>query len=270
MSTVREHTYIICAYEESPFLEECIQSLVKQTVGSELIMVTSTLNGYICGLADKYEIPLRINTGDKGIVQDWNFAYKQADTKYATIAHQDDIYSKYYTEIMLKEMKQAEHPLIGFTDYAEIRQGKIVKNNTMLKIKRLMLLPLTVRYLQKSKFVRRRILSFGNPICCPSVTFCKDNLPDTVFLVGFRSDEDWQAWEKLSRRKGDYVYCSRILTYHRIHEESATTAIIGDQIRSKEDYEMFRRFWPECIAKFLAKFYSKSEKSNSLDMGNNK
>ncbi|QHQ61129.1 glycosyltransferase [Anaerocolumna sedimenticola] len=267
MSTVREHTFVICAYEESPFLEECIQSLFRQTVGSELIMVTSTLNGYISNLADKYEIPLRINTGDKGIVQDWNFAYKQADTKYITIAHQDDIYSKYYTETMLKEMKQAERPLIGFTDYAEIRQGKIVKNNTMLKIKRLMLLPLTLRYLQKSKPVRRRILSFGCPICCPSVTFYKENLPDTIFQVGYRSDEDWQAWEKLSRLKGDFVYCSRILTYHRIHEKSATTSIIGDRVRSKEDYEMFRRFWPEFIAKGLVKFYSKSEKSNSMTSG---
>ncbi len=256
MSAVSNHTFVICAYQESPFLEECIQSLLRQTVRSELIMVTSTPNGFISCLAEKYEIPCRVNSGDRGIVQDWNFAYKQAATKYMTIAHQDDVYSKVYTEVMLREMGRAERPLIGFTDYAEIRKGKIVKENTMLKVKRLMLLPLIFNGFQKSRFIRRRILSFGCPICCPSVTFNKEILPDTIFKVGYRSDEDWQAWEKLSRLKGDFVYCKQTLTFHRIHEESATTAIIGGKVRAKEDFEMFCRFWPVSIAKVLVKLSS--------------
>ncbi len=37
-----EHTFVICAYRESPYLEECIQSLRGQTVASEILMVTST------------------------------------------------------------------------------------------------------------------------------------------------------------------------------------------------------------------------------------
>jgi hypothetical protein len=127
-----------------------------------------------------------------------------------------------------------------------------------------MLLPLNLRLFHKSRFLRRRILSFGCPICCPSVIFNKEKLPGQIFKEGYRSDEDWQAWEKLSRLNGEFVYCSRILTFHRIHEESATTAIIGDKIRSREDYEMFLKFWPEPIAKMLVKLYSKSEKSNVI------
>lgn len=263
MSAVK-HTFVICAYQESPYLEECIRSLMGQTVRSELIMVTSTPGGFICDIAAKYGIPLQINTGERGIVQDWNFAYGKAVTKYVTIAHQDDVYGKCYTENLLKEMERADHPLIGFTDYAEIRKGKIVMGNTMLRIKRLMLFPLTFRVFEKSRLVRRRILSFGCPICCPSVMFRKENLPDRIFKAGYRSDEDWQAWEKVSRLKGEFVYCSRILTYHRIHGESATTAIIGDKVRSREDYEMFLKFWPASIAKFLVKLYSRSEKSNDM------
>ncbi len=264
MSRVCEHTFVICAYEKSPFLEECVRSLLRQTVKSELIMTTSTPNWYISRIARKYGIPLKVNTGNKGIVQDWNFAYRQAKTRYMTIAHQDDVYSRFYTEVMLRNMGRAAHPLIGFTDYAEIRSGKIAKNNTMLKIKRLMLLPLSSRALQKSRFVRRRILSLGCPVCCPSVIFRKDNLPDTIFQVGYRSDEDWQAWEKLSALQGEFVYCNRILTCHRIHEDSATTAIIGDKVRSREDYEMYLKFWPAGIARLLVKLYSKSEKSNTM------
>ena len=38
------HTFVICAYKESPYLEECIQSLQAQTVSSQILMVTSTPN----------------------------------------------------------------------------------------------------------------------------------------------------------------------------------------------------------------------------------
>ena len=49
-------------------------------------MATSTPNEWIQGLAEKYEIPLYINTGEGGIAQDWNFAYRQAKTDYVTAA----------------------------------------------------------------------------------------------------------------------------------------------------------------------------------------
>ena len=73
----KKHTFVICAYKESPFLEECIISLKKQRLKSNIIMVTSTPNSYISSLADKYQILLKVNTGESGIVQDWNFGYNQ-------------------------------------------------------------------------------------------------------------------------------------------------------------------------------------------------
>lgn len=258
------HTFVICAYQESPYLEDCIQSLLAQSVPSEILMITSTPNQYIRLIAEKYNIPYYINDGDKGIANDWNYAYRLAGTKYVTLAHQDDIYAKDYLREILVRIKRAKNPIIAFTDYYEIRDGKHTNSNTMLTIKRLMLSPFLISLLQKSRFVRRRILSFGCPICCPSVTFHKDNLPEQIFESGYRSCVDWQAWEKLSRRKGEFLYIHKPLTYHRIHEESATTAIIGDHVRSKEDYEMFRCFWPAFIARILVKLYSKSEHSNIL------
>lgn len=46
-----KHTFVICAYKESQYLEECIRSLRRQTVKSNIIMVTSTPNSYISDLA---------------------------------------------------------------------------------------------------------------------------------------------------------------------------------------------------------------------------
>ena len=265
MKNTNFHTFVICAYKESRFLEACIKSVLNQTMKTNVKIVTSTENEYIKYLASKYQIPLIINHGQGGIVQDWNFAYKQADTPLMTITHQDDIYCETYVEEIYRRYTQAKKPLILFTDYGEIRNGKKVNANKLLNVKRMMLKPLTGSAFSGSIFVRRRILSLGSPICCPSVTFVKPNLPEVVFKPGFRSDEDWQAWERLSKLKGEFIYCNKILMYHRIHNESETTAIIADTVRAVEDYQMFCKFWPKWIAKLLVKIYSTSEQSNELN-----
>lgn len=259
-----QHTFAICAYKESPYLEECVKSLTKQTLPSKIIMVTSTPNDLIRGVCEKYKVPLFVNEGEGGIVQDWNFAYLASDTKYVTIAHQDDVYLPKYTESIIGKITKAKRPLIAFTDYGELREGQVILHNRMLKIKRLMLAPLKGEMFQKSRFVRRRILSFGCPICCPSVTFAKANLPQTVFQKGYRSDEDWQAWEMISKYKGEFLYIDKVSMYHRIHKESETSIILGDNARTLEDYEMFCKFWPKPIARLLTRLYSESEKSNEL------
>ena len=261
---MKKHTFAICAYKESKYLEACIQSLKKQTVKTNIILVTSTPNQYIEDLCKKYEIPIYFNEGEKGITQDWNYAYKMAESDYVTIAHQDDVYHKNYVAELLKEVKKVKRPILFFTDYSELRGEKIVHDNKLLKIKRIMLFPLRFRCLYNSRFVRRRILSLGSPICCPSVTFVKENCPSEVFHHGFRADEDWEAWEYLSKFKGEFIYSTKCLTYHRIHEDSETSNILADHARSQEDYIMFRKFWPKPIAKILTKLYSTSEQSNEL------
>lgn len=258
------HTFAICAYKESKYLEECIKSLKKQTVQSDIIMSTSTPNEYIENLCKKYEIPLFINEGEKGITQDWNFAYNKAQTKYITIAHQDDKYSKRYAEKMYKLMEGEKKPLIFFTDYYEIRNSKVTKTNKLLKVKRILLFPLRPKWAWRNKFLRRRVLSMGSPICCPSVTFARYNVPNPVFKNHFRTNEDWEAWEMLSKLDGSFVFCKEALTYHRIHEESETSASIKETGRGAEDIEMFNKFWPKPIAKLIAKVYGTSEKSNEL------
>lgn len=260
----KNHTFAICAYKESEFLEECIQSVVGQTVKTNVILCTSTPCEYIENLCKKYDIPYYVNDGETGITQDWNFAYEKADTEIVTIAHQDDVYHKDYVKYLLSYSAKAKNPIIYFTDYKEIRGEEKVYNNKLLKIKRIMLFPLRARVFWQSRFVRRRILSLGSAICCPSVTFFKKGCPKVVFQHGFRADEDWQAWEMLSKRKGSFVYCPIPLTYHRIHGDSETSKILGDNARTEEDYIMFQKFWIKPIAKLLTKVYGTSEKSNNL------
>lgn len=260
----KNHTFVICAYQESPYLEKCIRSLKHQTVKSNIIMITSTPNDHIRQLALKYGIQLIINEGEGGIVQDWNFGYAMAETKYITIAHQDDVYFKTYTETVMQYIGKYKKPLIFFSDYVELRNGRYVKRNRLLTVKRIMLLPLRFHPFYSSIFIRRRILSFGSPICCPSVTYARENLPEQIFTAGFRSNEDWEAWEKLSRLRGQFIYCPAPLMAHRIHAESETSAIIADNKRSDEDFVMFSKFWPKRIVKILVRSYARGQDSNKL------
>ena len=140
MIRTNKHTFVICAYKESPYLRECIESLITQTVRSEIIMVTSTPNDYLTNISEEYGIKLYINPGEGGITQDWNFGLGRACTKLATIAHQDDVYAPEYTEEFLKAIRHTKRPLIAFSDYGEIRNGEKTTDVSMLKIKRLMLL----------------------------------------------------------------------------------------------------------------------------------
>ncbi len=257
--------FVICAYKESPYLEDCIHSLKDQKMQAEIVLVTSTPNEHIESLVKKYKLEYHINTGKSGIAEDWNFGLSKSDKRVVAIAHQDDIYESEYTKKVLENINKQNKALIAFTDYGEIRNGAFVTKNRLLKTKRIMLFLLKNRHLQNVRFIRRRILSFGSAICCPSVTFVKENLPKSIFQSGYRSDVDWQAWEMISRLKGAFVYCDDILMYHRIHEESATTAIIADNDRTKEDYEMFCKFWPKWIAKIIEHFYRKGEDSNFLE-----
>ncbi len=263
--TENDHTFAICAYKESAYLEKCIKSVISQNKKSNIIIATSTPNDHINKLAEKYNIKVYVNDAKPNIAADWNFAYSNADTKLVTITHQDDIYDNDYLELVLNAFNHSKNPIIAHTAYYEIRNGKKVYSNRLLRIKKLMLLPVLPKFTWKSIFLRRRSLSLGCAICCPSVTYVKDRLPKEPFEVGNRADLDWQAWEKYSKLKGEFCYIPKPVMGHRVHEESETSNVIGnDNGRTPEDYEMYRKFWPKFIADILIKFYEKGQKSNDL------
>ncbi len=260
-----DHTFALCAYGESPYLESCIRSLKSQNVQSRILLATSTPSVMIDRLGHKYNIPVFVNTDSNGIGSDWNFAWQCADTALVTITHQDDIYEPKYAECLLKDLNEAVDPIIWFCDYYEMRDGIKVWENKNLRIKRLMLWPLKSKVFQKSRFIRRSILSLGSPICCPSVTYVKEKCgKGPVFSIEMKVSLDWDQWERQSRKSGSFVYCNQPLMCHRIHEKSATSDLIASHIRRKEDMEMYKRFWPVWIAKCLGRVYADSEKSNEI------
>ncbi len=258
------HTFVVLAYKESKYLEACIKSCINQNDKSKVVIATSTPNTYIKTLADRYKLTLIVNqSSQKGIANDFNFALHCVTSPLVTIAHQDDIYEPSYSETMKQLYKSNENSTILFSRYYEIRDEKKVFINNNLRIKRLLLLPLRINFMNGCLFVKRRILSLGNPICCPAVCYVQEKMPKIVFAGDMKSNVDWQAWEKISKINGKFIYVDECLMGHRVHEESTTTDIINKGIRTQEDQKMFELFWPKGIAKLINKIYRKAENSNN-------
>ena len=261
--TAADHTFSVCAYKESPYLEECICSLLSQSVKTNIIIATSTPNEYIKALADKYNLPVFVNIGESGISGDWNFALSAAKTELITIAHQDDIYEPEYAEKLLKTVNRRKNIILYSCNYGELRNGVKINSNRLLNVKKILRIPM--RLFPNRVFARRMSLAFGDSICCPSVTYVKSIISEHPFTKDYKADLDWQQWEKLSKLEGAFAYCNDYLMYHRIHEESETSHVIGETGRGREDYEMFLRFWPVPVAKLLAHRYADAEKSNDME-----
>ena len=259
-----KHTFVVLAYKKSNQLEECIKSVLNQSVKSNVVIATSTPNDFITKMAKKYKLEIIVNKESKGISYDFDFASNCVKSDLVTIAHQDDIYDDTYAEFVIKKYQKYPKSLILFTDYYEIKNDQKEYSNINLKIKRILLFPLRISSLSKFQFIKRWAIRWGNAICCPAVTFAQKNVPEINFRCDFKCNVDWYAWEKLSREKGNFVYIPRKIMGHRIHEESTTTSIIKDNIRTKEDFQMFQKFWPNWVAKIINRVYSKSENNNNI------
>ena len=264
MYSGKDHTFAVCAYKENPYLEQTIQSLKDQSVKSQIILSTSTPNEYLKEICKKHNIPMVVNPKPHLAGDDWNYAYSQAKTPLVTLAHQDDIYEKDFLKVTLEYINKRKKSdvIMAFTDYYELKQGKRVNTNKLLKIKRIINWPLSVPFFRKSRFIRRRTLSVGCAICCPAATYVKKNAGENIFDTTFKNSCDYMTWVTLANRKGSFLYIPKLMLGHRIYAESATTKNLEENIRKNEDFQIMCQFWPKPIARFINNLYAKSEKSN--------
>ena len=255
-----DHAFAILAYKESPFLEQCILSLKNQTVKSEIFISTSTPTDFLYALSAKYLIPIVVNQENSEIASDWSFAYKNSTTKFVTLAHQDDIYLPEYTEMFLRSAKGRADSLIIFSDYLELIENKKRRFGLKIFVKYLLLTPFLFKRSIGSNLLKRLILSLGTPIQCSTVMFHKERIGPFEFSRDFQCNLDWDAWIRLSQRKGSFIYVCRKLMCHRLHEGTQTYSQIRNKGRIGEEAIIFNRLWPRPVAKLLSGIYALGSK----------
>lgn len=252
------HTFVICAYKESPYLEACIRSLKSQTMETEIICTTSTPNEYLVNMMARYDIPLYVRDGQSDIQDDWNFAIEKAGGEFVTIAHQDDMYEKHYVEELWKAYEEWPDMTVFMTDAVTVRNGRLYRFTLKELVKKCLRLPLRLKSRANREWVKKGILKLGNPVMCPSCAYRKNYLPDPIFHSELRYALDWDCMVDLAKWPGRFICVEKPLLFYRVHEGAATKACIVDNRRAQEERLMFEKFWPAPVVEVLMRFYKKA------------
>lgn len=255
------HSFVIPAFGVSPHLSECLESLRLQSrPGSEVVVSTSTPSGELERIAATFGARYHVHDSGGGIGRDWNAALDATSRDWVTIAHQDDVYLPDFLSATMDRITAAPDASLVMTGYAEILgdDGVVNKRTPMLRVKSLLLeLGFLGRSQVKSVPDKLRMLRFGCPVPCPSVTL-GPSLRQLRFREDLKVDLDWEAWIRAARVPGSFCYDRRTLMYHRIHSNSETSAGVRDGVRAREDAEMFASLWPQPLASVIARAYSLS------------
>ena len=279
MNTI--HAFVICAFGKSPYLENCIRSLLRQTAPSEIYIATSTPSEHIRRLARKYGLPLWVRQGESGIREDWLFAWREGGKRkrLITIAHQDDCYCRDYAKTVLAMYERYPDMTLFCSDYVTLKtresrmadgtyypvQTRICAGDLVRLVKKLLRLPLRFRFYANRAWVKKSALIFGNSICCPSCTYNYSLIGDHMFDSGYSFALDWENLLSLAERPGRFVCVEEPLIAYRVHSGAATKKCIEDHRREADEASMFRRLWPDWMASLLMRFYKQSYKAYGED-----
>ncbi len=244
------HTFVILAYQESDDLEDCIKSVLKQSVKSNVVIATSTPSDFITDLASEYSLGIMVNNEKSNKGSDYNFALSTFNTKLLTIAHQDDIYDRNYTKEIIKSYEKHNDASIIFTDYYEIHKDVKVKHSRTMLRKKWRIFPLKFKIFQDKEYFKLRSLKYGQSFCTSSVTFVKKNVKKNFFPKNFKYYNDWQGFIDLAKKDNSkMVYLPKKLVGYRVYKKDFNM----DLILEKE--KILKKLWPDKLIDFIHKKY---------------
>lgn len=262
------HTFAVCAYKDSPYLEECLRSVTSQTVKSEVICCTSTPSSYIRELTARYQVPLYVRDGASNIREDWMFAYGKAQGRFVTIAHQDDRYRSDYAEKLLKAWKKYPDLLLFASDYLTIRmtekEGKMKAIpepfNMVWLVKKILRLPLRFHFWRTAPGSSGAVSGLAIRSAVRPARTIKNRLGTICSIRSMIFALDWDNLYELAGKKGRFICSEKPLIAYRVHAAATTKACIEDNRRPADEMAMFRKMWPDWMVKILMHFYRKAYK----------
>ena len=256
---------VVSAFENSPHLVTCLRSLVEQQAVRSgqvgIVVATSTPSPEIEAAAACYGARYAVNPIRSSIGADWNFALSTARSPLVAICHQDDTYHPQFAAKMMALFARDPGLLMASSSYAKLDCDGREQRSTVLQVKRfLMWRAFNGETRRWGPSIRRRMLSWGNPVCCSSVVLNRQQLDGFRFDVDLQSNLDWDAWERIAARPGFVSYLPEPLVRHRVHGGSTTSRLIASNARSVEDLLMLSRFWPPALAQAWLLVYSQAHR----------
>jgi glycosyltransferase involved in cell wall biosynthesis len=251
----RDHSFVVVAYEASPFLADCIRSLAAQTSPSRILIATSTPCPEIDAVAREHGLRVLVNPERRGIAGDWNFALCATDARYVTLAHQDDVYAPNFLAETLHLFTDHEGA-ICFTGYQEIDDAGAPCSSKISRAKHLIEAATLGRRRVAGGLPLRLFLSFGNPLPCSSVTFDRSQLGGFAFSGDWASNLDWEAWWRLHGEGRVFLHAPERLVGRRHNQLTETSRLIRDGRRQSEDAQMFAKIWPRPLDRAIGSLYA--------------
>jgi glycosyltransferase involved in cell wall biosynthesis len=250
------HAFVVPVFGRPQWLPQLLDSLQRQTCPSPILIATSTPTPELTAIAARHGVDVRVNPAARGIAADWNFALAQTSADWVTLAHQDDWYAPSYVERCLDAAARARAPRLVFTSARERHEGPSSGGGAAHHVIKRALCEMAFWGAPAiaSPWRKRLLLSFGDPIPCPSVMIHRAAMPDFRFPDGWRTALDWVAWLDVAQRPGAFVYVRDPLVEWRVHPSSATHAEAG--ARAVEDRRVLERLWPSVVASVIDRAYA--------------
>ena len=256
------HAFVIPCYGESSYLEECIQSLLKQKNPSPIYLCTATPNAFLKRISKEYRLPLFVRNGEPSLARDWNFALEigRKRAKLVTLAHQDDLYLEDYSKAVEHAYSLYPDASLIFTKARDIDGMGQHLSGIAEGIKRLLRLPYHFPHYTERSTWKKLPLLFGNSIPCPSCTYVTERCGKLLFKNRFRFITDWDAFLHLAEKEGRFLYIKKTLLSYRRHEDAETRKQMKNKNRLMEEKEQFQKLHGKFLGSLLAKAYSLSGK----------
>ena len=249
-----DHAFVVLGYKLSPFLAGCLDTLVAQTTPSRIVISTSTPNELIAQQAERVGAKVLINPKSDGIGADWNFGLRATGARYVTLVHQDDTYRPGFLQKSIELLRRHDGDLC-FTGYQEIDDEGRPTSSKISKVKHLIEAATLTPVRQPSAARMRAFLAFGAPLPCSSVTYDVSRLDDFEFSRDYAANLDWDAWLRLIDMGKRFVRHPARLVGRRHNALTATSQLIANGCRRREDLDLFRRIWPRPIGDTIALLY---------------
>lgn len=125
-------TIAIPCYERKQYFLEALESAINQTVKCEIIVVDNcSSHNYFEQICKDKNVTYYRNERNIGLFPNYNKCYALAKTEYVKILDDDDILLPKYVESFLKAKDHYPEIDIYYSDYLEIKTGKVIAHREM-------------------------------------------------------------------------------------------------------------------------------------------
>ena len=200
---------IVSALNCEKFLEKCLESIVKQSIKCNIILVNPKPSKTYKEIRNKYKnfIKKEINTPDKGCANGLNNALKYATCEYIAVLNGDDFFLQNSLIKIKKQFLQKPDVLIG--------NGLIVNEKSIL-IKDLI-----------SQKVFSGFMWAGSASICHQATFIRKKIFDSGIKFNIQNNICWDSELLLDiflKKKYKFSYTQEKIGVFRLHKNSISSS----------------------------------------------